>query len=91
VAIAIVVVALFAIVMIVSILRARCPACRRPALEPDCRLSRDGREAGTGAKMFQCAFCLTEFRRLDRGPLVRKSAWDAGARDELPRARVLRR
>jgi hypothetical protein len=91
VAIAICVVVACAIVMIVSIIRARCPACRRPALERDMRTHRRGIEPGTGAKMFQCAWCLTEFRRLDRGPLVRKSAWDAGARDELPRARVLRR
>lgn len=80
-----------AIVVVVRILRARCPACRKPTLELDLRDHPGGLVAGsTSAMMFRCQSCSAEFRREDNGPLISKDAWDRGAREELPRAKVHR-
>jgi hypothetical protein len=38
---------------------------------------------------YRCAACHAEFCRRDRGGLVGKAAWDAGARDAIPIARVV--
>jgi hypothetical protein len=90
-AIAVAVGAAFVLVLFVAWLaRTRCPACGKPALELDMRDNSGGVEAGTGARMFQCARCLAEFRRLDKGPLVPRATWEAGGREAPPVAKVVR-
>ncbi len=71
-------------------LRARCPECDA-ALALDIRNNPAGVVWGSpGARMFRCKSCGAEYRRENRGPLIPKTAWDAGARVGLPRATVLR-
>jgi hypothetical protein len=89
--VAVAVVAVGAMVLLVHLLRTRCPGCRKPTLELDLRDDPGGSVPGVPtAKMFRCLTCAAEFRRDDGGPLIPKIAWDAGARDELPRAKVHR-
>jgi hypothetical protein len=83
--------AIGAMVVVVLVLRTRCPACRKRGLELDLRANPGGIDGGAPhARQFLCPHCSAEFRRADRGPLIPRSAWEAGAREELPRARVHR-
>lgn len=79
------------VLLVLHLLRLRCPTCRKPALEVDLRDRTDGRMPGdASAYRFHCRACGEEFRRQDGGPMIAKAAWDAGAREELPRAKVHR-
>ena len=79
------------IVLLVHLLRTRCPACRKPTLELDLRGSASGTLEGQPlVQMLRCQTCGAEYRRDDKGPMIPKAAWDAGARDELPRATLKR-
>jgi transposase-like protein len=91
VAIAIVAAFVGGVLLVLHLLRLRCPACRKPTLEVDLRDRSDGRIPGApSAYRFRCQTCGEEFRRQDGGPMIAKAAWEAGAREELPRARVHR-
>ncbi|MBA2538616.1 MAG: hypothetical protein H0V17_03200 [Deltaproteobacteria bacterium] len=77
--------------VVVQLSRTRCPACRKPGLELDLRASAGGvDDQAPDARQFRCPHCEAEFRREDGGPLIPRSAWEAGAREEIPRARVHR-
>ncbi len=90
--IAIAAAAIGVMVVVVAMLRTRCPACRKLGLELDLRTNPGGIDARTPAtKQFRCPSCEAEFRREDGGPLIPRSAWEAGARQEIPRAKVHRR
>ena len=82
-----------AIVIVVAhrVVRARCPECTAPLVLD----VRNNNHAGVvwgspGARMFRCKNCGTEYRRENRGALISKTAWDAGARVGLPRATLVR-
>ncbi len=91
VAIAFVAVFAGAVLILVRVLRIRCPACLRPRLEVDLRDRDDGHVPGMPrATKFRCRRCRSEFRREDGGPMIPKAAWDTGTRHELPRAKVHR-
>ncbi len=68
--------------VVYRVFRLRCPACRKSLTRSD--------ERTRSAKTFRCRACRGEFRRQDGGPLIAKAAWDAGARDALPQAKVHR-
>lgn len=71
--------------------RPRCPACRGK-LERDRTANAGGIELTTGGRMYRCTACNAEYRRHhDEGPFIPRAAWDAGAREELPKAHALPR
>ena len=79
-------------VVISYMLRTRCPACRKATLELDLTTNAGGIDQGTNAKMFRCTSCSAEYRRHpEGGPFIPRSAWEAGAREELPKVHALRR
>jgi hypothetical protein len=81
-----------AMVTIAHVLRTKCPACRKPGLELDLRTNPGGVEDGApSVRQFLCPRCGAEFRRDPGGPLITRGAWEAGAREDIPRARVHRR
>ena len=83
--------AIAGIVLLVRLSRTRCPECRKGTLEIDDREHPGGIVPGVpSALMLRCLACAAEYRRDDKGPLIPKLAWDAGARDELPRATLKR-
>ncbi len=78
-----------AMLVIARVLRTRCPACRKPGVELDLRTNPGGVDGSSPlVRQFRCPRCSAEFRRDDRGPLIPRAAWEAGAREEIPRARV---
>jgi len=77
--------------------RARpCPTCEARALEcidgtmPHVHFGRSEKccEPFT-TRHYRCSACAAEFFRQDSGALVGKQAWEAGARDTIPAARLL--
>jgi hypothetical protein len=81
-----------AVVVVRWVLRPRCPSCAKATLERDRTSNAGGIELATGGRMYRCTACAAEFRRHhDEGPFIPRAAWDAGARDELPKAHALRK
>jgi hypothetical protein len=87
----------FAIVVIAVLIwlvrrRPRCPSCNAATLVRDRSVNAGGIELSTGGRMYRCVACNAEFRRHhDEGPLIPRSAWDAGSRDGFPKAQALPR
>ncbi len=81
--------AIMLVVMVIA--RVRCPRCRQPTVELDVREDFAGVDRESGAIKFHCISCGAEFRRQDKGPMIDRDAWDAGARDPIPAARVVPR
>ncbi len=80
------------VIVIAYLLRTRCPACRKPTLELDLSENPGGDEVATGGKMYRCTTCGAEYRRRhNEGPFISRAAWDAGAREAIPKVRALRR
>jgi hypothetical protein len=77
--------------LLIWFIRPRCPVCRGKTVELDTRDHVGGIEVATGGKMMQCLQCGADLRCAEGGPLIPKAAWDSGAREALPPARVLRR
>lgn len=78
--------------ILVYFLRTRCPACRKPTLELDLRTNPGGVDVHTGGRKFRCTACRAEYRRADEGgPFITREAWEAGARDAIPKAQARRR
>jgi hypothetical protein len=61
------------------LVRKVCPTCHERELEPDPDVvpCLEGYVAG-----YRCRCCAGQWRRLDAGPLIPLSAWDAGVRDD---------
>jgi hypothetical protein len=91
ISIAISIVVIGGIVVFVGLVQQRCAACRKPALELDTRDNPGGIDTATGAHAFRCTRCGAEYRRLERGPFIPREAFEAGARDALAAAKVVRR
>ncbi|TMQ14733.1 MAG: hypothetical protein E6J91_14625 [Deltaproteobacteria bacterium] len=77
-----------------------CPSCRRRTLEPcDFVRATEVDEAGRRFPSYwsehRCTACGAEYRRYSRshrsGELISKEASEAGARESVPRATVVRR
>ncbi len=91
VAVALVAVFAGAVLVLVRLLRIQCPACLGPRLEVELRDRDGGNVPGMPrATKFRCQRCNSEFRHEDGGPMIPKSAWDAGTRQSIPRAKVHR-
>ena len=78
---------LVAMIVVVRI-NGRCPRCgvRRLAIEPNSVKTGRGPNGPFLLECYRCGECGGQFRRLNRGGLITKEAWDAGAREPLPTA-----
>lgn len=70
-----------------------CPSCAAPevaAIDAVLETARDerGKWQPRHVTRYECRGCAAQFARLNRGPLIPKHAWDAGARDAFPMATV---
>ncbi len=69
-----------------------CPTCHERQLEPDPEGTLVGGSVAYVAA-YRCRSCSGQWRSLDDGPLIPRTAWDAGVRDdgsaEIPLARSL--
>ncbi len=80
-------VAIAGIIILVRLARTPCPRCRTGTLEIDEREHPGGSLPDVpDARRFRCVECREEYCRQAKGPLIPRAAWEAGARDELPRA-----
>jgi hypothetical protein len=80
----------------VAVRREPCPTCQHKALrQREVRRATvelaDGRTAPAVHVFLRCDTCHAEFWRRDRGGLVPKAAWDAGAREPLATATIVKR
>src|SRR5258705_9932305 len=71
----------------------RCPACRERTLVVRSlvrgRVWPPVNRTPIDETLYRCEACGAEFGREGRGPLIPRHAWDAGAREAFPAARVL--
>jgi hypothetical protein len=71
-----------------------CPLCRARAVAACGAVlattrGDDGRWRPAHETSYRCGACGAELRALNDGPLIAREAWDAGAREDIPRARVV--
>ncbi|MBA3821771.1 MAG: hypothetical protein H0X17_23005, partial [Deltaproteobacteria bacterium] len=71
------------------LVRKICPTCHQRKLEPDPELAPSG-ELGYVAG-YRCRSCEGQWRSLDAGPMIPRTAWDAGVRDDASTALPLSR
>ena len=69
--------------------RKKCPVCTRRAVAM--RFTDGYSRDGVHIVSFRCKQCRAEFRTLNGGPLIPRDAFDRGAREPVPQARVIGR
>lgn len=75
--------------MLFALERKKCPVCRRRAVAM--RFTDGYTDGKTNIVSFRCKKCRAEFRTLDGGPLIPREAFDAGVREPVPEAKVVRK
>ena len=71
-----------------------CPVCGEPAVVASggvlaTKRDESGHWIPQHEMKFRCGACSADLCALNNGPLVTREAWDAGAREEFPRATVV--
>ncbi len=87
--VAVVLIGIAVLSILFAIERKKCPSCQRRAVAM--RFT-DGYSNGEiNIVSFHCKQCREEFRTLNGGPLIPRHAFDLGAREPVPQARVVAR
>jgi transposase-like protein len=76
------------LVILFALERKKCPVCQRRRVAM--RFTDGYTDGETNIVSYRCKKCRTEFRTFNGGPLIPREAFDDGAREPLPQAKVRR-